>query len=453
MIITKEVSERFSDYIFDWDYKQYLSIGGYGSGKSYHNALKIILKCMSEKRKVLVVREVYETIKESCFDLINEILEDMDLLADDNNRMTYKAKVRKKNSPMEFVFPNGSRIIFRGMDKSVKLKSINGVSIVWLEECSEIKYSGYKELLGRLRTPNVKTHFLLSCNPVGRENWVYNHFFTRQDDEGKTTIICDENEMYKRKTLIKNGVYYLHSTADDNPYLPEDYLKELDDMRNYDPILYRVARLGHFGAAGTRVLPQFEVAKNAKEFKAAVQSISMNYHFIGFDFGFETSYNAVVSMAVDTVKKYLYIYNEIYVNHITDDKMANQPEMLAIKEKQINGILVNPIVGDNEDPKAIDYYRQCGYKIRSCRNKFAGSRLANTRKVKRFKKIICSPKCANTIKELRDLTYKIDSKGNVIYDDFNIDPHTFSAIWYALDNYNVADIKTRKYNSKSGSNS
>ena len=88
--------------------------------------------------------------------------------------------------------------------------------------------------------------------------------------------------------------------------------------------------------------------------------------------------------------------------------------------------------------------------IRACRNKFAGSRLSNTRKVKRFKKIVVSPRCKNTIRELKDLTYKKDAKGNVIYDEFNIDPHTFSAIWYALDNVTVADVKEKSYFSKTG---
>lgn len=101
-------------------------------------------------------------------------------------------------------------------------------------------------------------------------------------------------------------------------------------------------------------------------------------------------------------------------------------------------------------PKAIQYYKQQGYPIRACRNKFAGSRLSNTRKIKRFKKIIISPKCSNTIRELIDLTYKKDAKGNVVYDTFNIDPHTFSAIWYALDMVTVADPKEKEFNSKRG---
>ena len=111
----------------------------------------------------------------------------------------------------------------------------------------------------------------------------------------------------------------------------------------------------------------------------------------------------------------------------------------------------NPIVADNEDPKAIKYYKQQGFEIRACRNKFVGSRLSNTRKVKRFRKIICSPKCKNVIRELKELTYLKKPNGDTIYEQFNIDPHTFSAIWYALDTYTVADPKQVQRHSKDGS--
>lgn len=450
--ITKEVSPAFFDFMSDWDYKTYLCVGGYGSGKSYHIAFKIILKLLSEKRKALVVREVYDTLSESCYDLFVEILSDMNLFTDDTVEWR-----RKKNlvlglkSPLQLKFPNGSRIIFKGMDKPAKLKSINGVSIVWLEECSEIKYDGYKELLGRLRTPGIKLHFILSCNPVGKENWVYRHFFIRLDDDGNETVILNDEELYAKKCMIRNGVYYFHTVPEDNVFLPKDYLKTLDEIKDYDEPLWRVARLGRFGANGTRVLPQIVIANSAKLFKDAIRSLGDENRYFGFDFGFEESYNAVISMSVDQKNSILYIYDEIYMNHITDDVFAQEPKMQELKKnlKMYAAKGVNKmIVADNEDPKAIQYYRQCGFSIRACKNKFAGSRLSNTRKIKRFKKIIISPVCKNTIRELKDLTYKKDSKGNVIYDQFNIDPHTFSAIWYALDTVTVADIKERKFNSK-----
>lgn len=442
MDITTEVTSKFGDFISNWDYETYLAIGGYGSGKSYHVALKIILKALQTKIKILVVREVYSTIQESCYDLMREILEGMDLLADDERKQEWSYKVRAKKTPYEFTFPNGSRIIFRGMDKPEKMKSLNGVSIVWIEECSEVKYAGYKEILGRIRTRHNKMHFILSCNPVGKENWVYRHFFVRLTDEGHEIIKVDEEELYRKGVLIKDNVYMHHSLPDDNPFLPKEYLLRLDDIKHYDPTLWRVARWGRFGASGTRVLPQFTVATNADDFIRKVKAIPKENHKYGMDFGFEESYNAVLSMAVDTVNQILYIYDEIYVNHVTDNVMAEEPKMKKLKEIKVL------IKADNEDPKAIKYYRDCGYNMRACKNKFAGSRLSNTRKVKRFRKIVCSPKCKNVIRELKDLVYKKDAKGNVTYDDFNIDPHTFSAIWYGLDDVTVADVKEEKRNSK-----
>lgn len=453
MEIVKEVADRFADFVFDWYYETYLLLGGYGSGKSYHIAFKIIIKLFEEKRKALVIREVYDTITESCYDLFKEILNDMGLLASDDDRREYKTKVRALKSPMEFKFPNGSRIIFKGMDKPEKVKSLNGVSIVWFEECSEIKYEGYKEMLGRIRTPDVSMHFILSCNPVGKENWVYRHFFVSLDEEGNENVILDDEELYEKRTLIHNGVYYHHSLMDDNPFLPDAYRKRLEEIKTYDYPLYRVARWGRFGPNGTRVLPQFTVATNAKKFTEAVKELGPANQYFGFDFGFEESYNAVISMSVDLKKGILYIWDEIYMNHVTDDKFATIDEMLNLKDR-LNEYKAQGynkmIIADNEDPKAITYYRQNGYQIRACRNKFAGSRLSNTRKIKRFKKIVCSPKCKNTIRELKDLTYLKKPNGDTVYDEFNIDPHSFSAIWYALDTVTVADVKQKDFNSKAG---
>lgn len=454
MKITKKISPAFDDFVFNWDYEQYLLLGGYGSGKSYHTAFKIILKLLEEKRKALVVRQVYDTIQESCYDLFCEILDEMGLLT--SSPYEYRKNrnlVLALKSPLRFNFHNGSKIIFKGLDKPEKVKSINNVSIVWLEECSEINFMAYEELLGRIRTPHVSMHFILSCNPVGKENWVYKHFFRDLDEDGDDVIILDENKLYEKKCVVKNGVYYHHSLPTDNPWLPWQYLKRLDGLQKFDNHLYMVARWGRFGATGTRVLPQLMVATDAKRFVKAVQDLGPANYYYGFDFGFEESYNAVVSMAVDTKRGYLYIFDEIYINHVTDDKMANLDEMQNLKQRLLDYNVDGygkQIVADNEDPKAISYYRQQGFPIRACRNKFAGSRLSNTRKIKRFRKIIVSPKCKNAIRELKDLTYKKDPKGNVVYDQFNIDPHTFSAIWYGLDNVTVADVKDKQFYSKAG---
>ena len=442
MNIDKEVNPRFENFIFDWNYKTYLLVGGYGSSKSYHIALKMILKGYEERRKMLVIREVYDTHRDSTFSLFKEILEDMGLLGATKKDLR-RGQVLPKESPFKLTFPNGSEIIFKGMDKPEKLKSINGVSIVWLEECSEIKYAGYKELRGRLRHPTLSLHFILSTNPVGTDNWVYTHFFKSVDESGKETVVLDDEKLYRLKTIVHNGVYYHHSVAEDNLFLPESYIDELEDMRNYDPDLYRVARQGRFGVNGIRVLPQFEVM-DAETVEREIRDLPSRFKFVGMDFGFETSYNAVVKMAVDDKNKWLYIYQEFYKNHMTDPETARALVEWDPDIKRTN------IIADCAEPKAIHFFQLEGFHMIKC-HKYEGSRLANTKKVKRFKRIICSTNCPNAIRELKTLTYAKKPNSEVLIpDEFNIDPHTFSAIWYGLDHYEVADVKEIKINSKKG---
>lgn len=236
-MMEKEVNPHFEDFIFDWLHKFYFLVGGYGSSKSYHVGLKIILKLLEEKRTALVVREVYDTHRDSTFSLLEEIIVDLGL----------EGKVKPMSSPMHIRFPNGSKIIFKGMDKPVKLKSINNISLIWIEECSEVKYAGFKELLGRMRHPSLPLHMILSTNPVSTANWCYKFFF-----KDKERFTLDDDELYRERVIILKNVYYHHSTADDNLFLPQSYIDQLDDMKTYDPDLYRVARNGRFGVNGKR---------------------------------------------------------------------------------------------------------------------------------------------------------------------------------------------------------
>lgn len=450
--VVKKIAPAFTNFISDWYYEKYLLIGGYGSGKSYHTALKIILKCLSEKRKVLVIREVFETIKESCFDLFTEILDEMGLLYTGQVELKH-LQVQRFVSPLEFRFPSGSRIVFKGMDKPGKVKSIQGISIIWVEECAEVKFDGYNELILRTRTPGQSMHVILTCNPISKDNWVYKTFFEKPLGDGKTGIKLDEELLYSKKELICDNTFYLHTTVDDNIFIPKQYIRRLDGIKNFDFALWRVARLGRFGVTGTRVLPQVQEVNNSEIMQRIIRDLGEENQYFGFDFGFEESYNAVISCSVDLKNSILIIWDEIYINKLTDVEMANLPKMLELKKKlqemQRRGI-EKFIVADNEDPKAISYYKQCGYRIRACKNKFAGSRLSNTRKIKRFSKILILKNCVNAIRELRDLTYKKDRNGNLVYNEFNIDPHTFSAVWYALDTVTVADYKDKVYYSRKG---
>jgi len=451
--ITFDIAPPFDDYLFSWDYAQYLVIGGYGSGKSYHTAIKIILKLLQEKRTCLVVRNVFESLKESCYTLLCSILTKVDLLTTSSAMMRKnKNKIYAKLSPMELIFPNGSRIIFKGLDKPDKIKSVHDVSIVWIEEAAEIRKDAYSELIGRVRVPELSTHIIMTCNPVSKTNWIYKHFFVNKSAKGVRDVKIEPETFYKAKMLAFDGVYYHHSTIDDNPYLQNSYRKSLDAIQKHDYPLYLVVRHGMFGATGLRVLPQ-TVLSTVDVVMRKVAKIPLKDHYYGFDLGFEESFNAVISCAVDTEKNILYIYDEIYANKLTDVQFAQDADFLALKDKILkmqNGGIRKHIVADSSDPKAIAYYQSQGYPIRACVNRFKGSRLANTRKIKRFSKICISAKCQNTAAELIDLSYKKNQAGELYQDVFTIDPHTFSSIWYALDIVEVADYKIRTYATKGG---
>ena len=411
MEVVKKINPHFEEFVFDWNKKFYVTVGGYGSSKSYHIALKIILKLMQEKRTCLVVREVFETIRESCYSLFFEIVESLNL----ENLIIFT------KSPMQMIFLNGSRIIFRGLDKAEKLKSINDISLIWIEEASEIRYAAFKQLLGRLRHPSLKLHMILSTNPASTTNWIYEHFFKDVSDA----------ELYRMRVIETADCYYHHSTADDNKFLPRDYLSELEKMKEYDPDLYRVARLGRFGVNGVQVLPQFEIQSHDSVMKV-VENIPRSFKFAGLDFGFVTSYNACVRCAVDDKNKYLYIYWNWYEKGLTDDEIV---ERLSEFEKTRELIRC-----DSAEPKTIAYLCKNGIRAVGCK-KFAGSKLYNIRKIKRFRKIICSEVCKYVIKELAELTFAKDRNDNLIEDEFNIDAHCFDAIAYAIDTYDVTDLK------------
>ncbi|MNW37556.1 Phage terminase large subunit [compost metagenome] len=82
--------------------------------------MKLVLKLLEEKRAALVAREVYDTIRDSCFSLIEDICTDLGL----DSRIRFITNLCRSDSP------SGSKIIFKGMDKPSKLKSIHNVSII-----------------------------------------------------------------------------------------------------------------------------------------------------------------------------------------------------------------------------------------------------------------------------------------------------------------------------------
>ena len=72
--IDKWILPVYQKQVKNYDTRINVFYGGAGSGKSYFVAQKIILKALSMKRKILVVRKVGTSLKSSIWDLFCGIL-------------------------------------------------------------------------------------------------------------------------------------------------------------------------------------------------------------------------------------------------------------------------------------------------------------------------------------------------------------------------------------------
>lgn len=419
------INNHFVDIVFDWSCQIYLFLGGYGSSKSDNAFLKVILKCLEEKgRVVLVVRKHKASLRNSSYSLVKRIVK----------RLNVEHLVTFLDSRLEANFSNGSKIIFAGIDDPEKIKSVDDVSIVVCEEASELDYRVYSELLGRVRHMTFSNHFILMTNPVKLSNWIYKHFFKRvtvnEEGEEDVKVILDDEILYNKRIIKQNNIYYHHSVVSDNAFVPDDYKRRLEEMKEYDYDKYLVGFLGRFGVTGQKVLPQFK-KKTMTEINKLLEDRKVKY-YSGLDFGFVTSYNAYVYVAVDMKNRDLFILDEYYSKNKTNDEIAK--DLIPYKNRYITA--------DSAEPKTIAYLNKQGYKIKPCK-KYKGSVLANIKKIKMFKNIYCSTKCKNTIEELENLSYKEDKNGELLEDVFSIDAHTFDAISYALDKVELIDIKNQ----------
>lgn len=417
MEIDIRVNEHFVDYLNDWNKRFYLIAGGYGSSKSYNTALKLILKSLQEKRKILIIRNVADTLRDSCFSLFREIVELhglSHLFAFATSRLSIK------------VF-NGSEFVFKGMDKPEKLKSINDISIAWVEECSEVSYDAFEELNGRLRVKNKSLHIFLTFNPVSKSNWTYKRFFTRCG--------VDEERLYRERVFTTEDTYYHHSVAEDNKFLPQEYIEQLKKFENYNSDLYRIAYEGRFGTTGERVFTNVEQRKDieVQEVVGYLTRAGLGNTYDGLDYGFSVSYNALVRMAVDRVNNVLYVYDEIYNRKLITTELIASMEHVKTRHRRI--------IADNARPETTEEIRRNGFRIENCK-KGAGSVIDGLQKLQSFYKIVVSDKCKETFRELIELCHVKNRQGEYLEGEFTIDPHTVDAMRYGLEEYRATSYKS-----------
>ncbi|MDY2585008.1 PBSX family phage terminase large subunit [Helicobacter sp.] len=148
--------------------------GGAGSGKSKFAGQKVLVQCLLAKHKILVVRKVANTLRNSCFSLLCGYIAEWGLQG--------YFKINKSDMQILCLF-NGSSILFKGMDDSEKIKSIDGITSIWIEEASELSLEDFTQLDLRLRgITKVHKQIILTFNPVSAEHWLKKRFFENVEE-------------------------------------------------------------------------------------------------------------------------------------------------------------------------------------------------------------------------------------------------------------------------------
>ena len=401
-IHARTFSAKFLPLLNDYSHRWEIYKGSAGSGKSHFITQKIIIKALREKRRVMICRRYGTTMRNSVFKLFKDVIESF--------KITHLTRI--KESDMSITLPNGSEIIFVGLDNEEKLLSIAGITDVFIEEVYEVPKEIVDQLNLRMRGKAPNQQIYMAFNPISAKHWLYDFC------EGATR---PESSIYSQ------------STFRDNPFLPDEYVKALEDMYRTNPNKARVFCDGNWGADveglvyKNHVLSDFDINELIK------QGLEVR---VGIDWGFVDPTTVVVSL-FDKPKKEIYIIGEYYKRGATLEEIKDGIIQLGISKQKM--------YCDGAEPDKVDYLRRNGFNAVSAK-KGAGSVKAGISFLQDMK-IICHESCVNVAAELENYVYLKDKKtGQYIEDSYDHDfSHTMDALRYSYsDLYSAARLTSAK---------
>jgi len=363
-----------------------VSYGGAGSSKSFSQTQYEIIRCLQKKEKLLVIRKVGTTLKDSVIALFKSILDGWGL-----------TPYYEENKATQFItFANGSQILFKGMDDPEKIKSIAGITRIWIEEASELAHSDFNQLNLRLRGRD-DLQMTITFNPIDEEHWIKKHFFDTPEIREKTTII---------KTTYLN-----------NKFIDEEYKKVLESYKHIDKNYYKIYALGDWGGiTDGRVFPIWEQIDNFPDIDGC---------WYALDFGFSNDPTAIVK----TLKGHGRIYFDefMYQTGLINSEIADY-----FHSNGYNGEIV---ICDSAEPKSIEELQRYGINAIGA-DKKPGSIMAGIDFLKRHK-ILVTKKSSNLIKENRYYQWMQDKNGKFINKPKDWMNHAIDACRYA---YSLGDM-------------
>lgn len=214
--------------------------GSRDSAKSYFIAQRIIIRMLREKCKGMMVRKRHNSIQESQWQTIKDIVELYQL----------QEYFVFRKAPLEIECTvTGSRLIARGMDDAGKAKSIPGIDFVWYEEADELDLEDFTQTTLSIRGRNIEEW--ISFNSTYPEHWLLSRFFPgTHDQDGNFTVDLsfeDPTGMFTWVTSTDPTAVIMHTCYQHNPFCTEDRRREHEWYRDHLPEHYRTKGLGLIG--------------------------------------------------------------------------------------------------------------------------------------------------------------------------------------------------------------
>lgn len=389
---------ELADDVKNHGHTHYDLSGGRGSLKSSAISLMIPpLMVAHPNTHAAVFRKVGNTIRDSVFSQYIWAIDKLGM-AD-----LWDAKT----SPPELVYkPTKQRILFRGADDPMKLKSIKApfgyIAFTHFEEKDQ--FAGRKEirniLQSTMRGGSVYWNFESYNPPISKDNWA-----NLDSQEIRADRLCHKST-------------YLQAPAE---WLGEQFLAEAEYVRESNEREYRHEYLGEAVGSGSEVFENLEIREIPDEELEHFDRIRN-----GLDWGYYPDPFAFNRMQYDAAQRTLYIFDEL-----TARKQGNKETAERLLAKGLTR--EDRITADSAEPKSIADYNKFGLSCVGAQ-KGAGSVEYSMKWLQQLNKIVIDPRrCPDTAREFTSYEYERTKDGDIISGYPDRDNHHIDAVRYGTE--------------------
>ena len=397
--LSEKIGSAFYDVahdVFLHGHTHYDFSGGRGSLKSSTVSVLVPLLLINNPgTHALVLRKVANTIRDSVYAQYIWAIGELGMAA------YWEAKV----SPMELIYkPTGQKIMFRGADDPMKIKSIKVpfgyIAVTHFEEKDQ--FAGRAEirtiLQSTMRGGSKYWNFESYNPPISRDNW------------------ANKDSLEERVDRLCHKSTYLQAPTE---WLGEQFLAEAEHLKTTDERAYQHEYLGIPVGTGGNVFDNLELREITDE-----EMSHFDHIYQGVDYGWFPDPFAFIRLHYDRARETIYLMDEIYQNKLTNEASGNIIIQRGYKDAYITC--------DSAEPKSVADYRAMGLPAKAA-VKGPGSVDYGMKWLQRRKIVIDRKRTPNAYNEFVNYEYDRNKDGDIIsgYPDEN--NHLIDATRYAVE--------------------